>query len=64
MRLWISSKVLDCSIPPRFCAVYNAQELPLLLDKFKFLHDDEKKQLVSEAPAYIALANDICQDID
>ena len=43
----------------RFCAVYNAQELPLLLDKFKFLNDDEKKQLVSEAPAYIALANDI-----
>ena len=50
--------------PIRFCAVYNAQELPLLLDKFKFLNDDEMKQLVSEAPACIALANDIRHDID
>ena len=61
MNFFKSARLLN---PPRFCAVYNAQELPSLLDKFKFLNDDEKKQLVSEAPAYIAHANDIRQDID
>ena len=58
--MWISSKVLGCSVPPdSVLCIMPKNCMPLLLVKFKFLNGEEYKQLVSEAPACSALANDI-----